>query len=541
MKQCPNCATALEDDAMFCLNCGTAVPADAPVAPAAPVAEAVYEEAPIGQVESYPTPMVDSDVPQAPAKKSLSKKQIGIIAIAAVALAAIIFVIIGFSTNWFRPPLSKVEDAIEKTLEANSFTIKADAEIPGQGDVSLEGKLVLDRENKNLSILADITMGNGYITFLAADGKVYTVQNMGDAKEASIEDIPSDAFEQIFNALDTAKEEELDDETLEKLIKSAGLKVEVEEVKAFIDSIEKDCFENKAWLEEFLGFEKKDGKYKFDFDVDDVIKDLVERAYEAEIITKSMKKQLSIQTNAKCEMEIVLDKGYIAEFEATVEIGGQEVSISVKLSDVNATVINDKDISETVEEVDEFIAEYYANCAQCGEQDQKSSMREVKSKYYCYDCYYDMDYCDICGDFVKEDTLSYINYDYRCEDCAAEYKKDNYVDCTGCKENMDKNNMRIANEQYYCSSCYYDRDYCDICEAFVLDDELTYKNGDYHCTSCYETYKADHTCDLCNEVVGSNYICSKHSQHGVCDGCGDERTLYYYNVQTKQHLCIWCD
>jgi len=229
MKQCPNCATALEDDALFCLNCGTPVPAEAPVAPVAEVV--ANEEVSINQMESNPVPAGDSFAEEAPAKKkSLTKKQIGIIAIAAVVVAAIIFVIIGFSTNWFRPPLSKVEDALEKTLEASSFTVKADAEIPGQGEISLEGKLVLDRENQVLSALADITVGNGYMTFLAADGKIYTVESMADSKNASIEDVPNGAYEQIFNILDTANEEEINDETLESLIEMSGMKVDVEEI-----------------------------------------------------------------------------------------------------------------------------------------------------------------------------------------------------------------------------------------------------------------------------------------------------------------------
>jgi len=272
-----------------------------------------------------------------------------------------------------------------------------------------------------------------------------------------------------------------------------------------------------------------------------VIKDLAERAYEAEIITKSVKKQLTaVQFDAKCELEIVIEKGYIASIEAVLEISDQEMAVEISFSDVNTTVISDKDVSDTVEEVEAFIAEYYANCTVCKEQDKKTYMREVDGKYYCYDCYYDMDYCDVCSAFVNEDTLTYIGYDYRCEKCTAEYKKESYIDCAGCKENMDKNNMRHINEQYYCSDCYYDRDYCDVCEAFVLDDDLTrYSYTDY-CPDCYKTYSEEHACDLCDELTGSNYLCDNHREDRVCDGCGEEKNIYYYNVQTKQHLCLWC-
>ena len=80
MKQCPYCGNELSDDAKFCVECGKALPEEAPADPTAEVAPA---EAPaVAEKPAEPqAPGAAPDMPivtQVPSKKQmLSTLQIG--------------------------------------------------------------------------------------------------------------------------------------------------------------------------------------------------------------------------------------------------------------------------------------------------------------------------------------------------------------------------------------------------------------------------------------------------------------------------------
>lgn len=534
MKQCTNCGNALPDDSQFCVNCGAAVAAEPVVAAAA--AEAVYE-----------APVAEAPATEAPApKKKLNGKMIGLIAGGVAILAAIIFVIIGFATNWFSGPLGELEKALEKTLKADSFTITLDVSAKGSngqnnGESSMEYQLVLDREKKDATILMTTESGESYVAkSLQADGKSYTVIISDDEVwSANMEDLPEDAYEDLFKLLNN--ELETDDEALEELLDQYKIKADVDEVRAFLKTLEKDCLNNQEWLEEFLGFEKKKDKFIFDIDVDDLIKDLAERAYEADIISKSQKKDWTEEkTKAKCEIEISMKDGYISELEIIMDVNDVETTYSIELSDINDTEISDKEKNAVIDEVNAYIEEYCAYCKGCNLLDKKTWLNKANDDYYCDDCYDIRSYCDRCDEFLLDTELNQKDYYDLCDTCLAEYIEENYADCVVCKTNDKKYNMYEIEKQYYCYDCRWDRDYCDNCSKFVKKDTMTRVNYNDYCADCYADYAKTHTCDLCGKVVSSNYICYDHSISGNCGNCGDHTTLNYYNVQTKKHLCYWC-
>ncbi len=521
MKQCPNCACNVADESQFCPACGSAVPAT----PAAVVATATEPAAPA--VTESPAP-----------KKKLSGKLIAIICIAAVLIAAVVFVIIGFATNWFAGPMSTIRSALNKISEADSYTLKMDFEYEYENDGDNMSQSV---KIKHVKDFATINQTDGK-TILTYNNKQYilsedfaSVSDLPDVEDAEISYSISDLLSDIIMNND------IEEEKLDEIIDDLKLEADAEDLANFLDSLEKDCLNNNKWLEEFFKLKKDGNTYSFKIDADDLMKEIVNRAYEADVISKSDKKDLLDEDyNTKYTLKIQIEKGYPVQMEVSIKSGDNEISYEYKYSKINETEIDQDDVDEIIDDVEAYMAEYYSNCAACDTYDRKDSMRHINDKYYCSDCYYEMDYCDDCGEFIREEDLTRIDYNDLCAECYKAYKEEYYSSCVVCDKEARKNSMYQVDDDWYCSSCYYERRHCADCDKFVKTEDMVSISYNYTvCLDCYELYKVDHTCDQCSAVVGLDYLCPFHDTYDRCDGCGDTDYLSYHVVK-KQNLCYSC-
>ncbi len=465
MKECPYCKAQLEDNIQICPNCNIEVPAKQPVD------DMSFEcAAPIGDEASAPVTI------PATAKKKTGKI-IALICIAAVLVAAIVFVIIGFITDWFRPPLARLEDALEKTFASDSITLDFDLEFKDSktgttAGIRLFSKLILDREAENLDLHLLYEYSGTVMKILAADEKMYVLSAGSQNSFAEIVDIEEDQFKDIFDALD--EKQEPDDEALEELLKQVGIDADVDSLRAFGESFKKDCLENKAWLEEYWGYRKSDNRHKFKIDLDKFMDEIADRAYEFDVISKSQKKQLSsLDIDTKLNIEIIVEDGLVSKIKCYTRGSDPIVSMELSFNDIGSTALTQEEKDQTINEVNDLIAKLYANCGGCSKQGEKNSMYAANSAHYCSDCFWYMDYCDACGNFVYKNTFTTIG-------------------------------------------------------------------GSSICVECNKTYAQTHTCDLCGEIVGVNFICSNHARTDDCPGCDIYRLLAFYNIKTKELLCSSC-
>lgn len=469
MKECPTCKTQLEDDVLICPNCNIEVPAHQTAD------NTTFECVDPNNGETTASATV-SDAP----KKRVGK-YVALICIAAIVVAAIVFVIVGFATDWFRPPLARLEDAFEKTFASDSITLDFDMELKDSksgtaSGIRLFSKFILDREEEKIDLLLFYEYSGTVMKILSTDDKMYVLSASSQNSFAEMKDVEEDQFKDFFDALNGKNE--TDDEALKEILEQAGLDVELDDLRAFGASFKKECLENRAWLEEFCGYKVSDNRHKFRIDIDSFMDEIADRAYEYDVISKSLKKQLSsLDIDTKLNIEIFVEDGLVSKIKCYTRGSDPKVSMELTFRDIGNTALTQEEIEQTISEVNDLIDKLYATCGGCGKHDEKTSMYIANSAYYCSECFWNMDNCDLCGSFVYKNTLT-----------------------------------KVGNA--YISS--------------------------YICTECNKTYAQTHTCDLCGDVVGVGNICYNHTTQGKCSICQHIRQLSYYNIITKQLLCTWC-
>ena len=110
---------------------------------------------------------------------------------------------------------------------------------------------------------------------------------------------------------------------------------------------------------------------------------------------------------------------------------------------------------------DACIEDNYAYCGECGCLERIDNMRwaEDDQNYICESCFNDyFEQCDDCGNIYRRDNMRYIEDGcgyYVCENCL-----DNYGYCENCGEwhHIDNLHWDENHEEYYCESCWEDRE-----------------------------------------------------------------------------------
>lgn len=136
---------------------------------------------------------------------------------------------------------------------------------------------------------------------------------------------------------------------------------------------------------------------------------------------------------------------------------------------------------------------HYVHCESCGEffDENYITASNDSDRHICDGCYEDgaddWFFCDECEEYcVGESHGCYHNGDYVrvCESCFNDY----YVCCDDCGEYYHENDgRRIDDWTWVCDGCLEENwRQCDGCDEYYRCDDMHYDDGDWYCESCWD-------------------------------------------------------
>lgn len=120
--------------------------------------------------------------------------------------------------------------------------------------------------------------------------------------------------------------------------------------------------------------------------------------------------------------------------------------------------------------------------------------------------------CAECGCEIDEDEARYIDGEYYCDDCSF------WCDC--CDEYRVGEATEVRGSGTVCSSCLEDHyTFCDDCEEYVRNRYINEINGEHICNECFEENFGP--CDRCGEM--HRYTDMREIAHRMlCPDCATE-------------------
>lgn len=336
MKHCSNCNTQLPDNAMFCGACGNSL-AQSPVQP---------------QPQAY----VEEQyfVPQK--KKS---KLLPILLTSGIALVLVIAVVVtGVLTNWFGfvSPLRGLGKAFTKTLGADSLSVNLNVELLDE-DVDIDVKCVADEKRENLAVKATVA---NYITFLMTDDTSYLLYKLGSYSSGEIDHMYG-FNDEFFDLRDDRGDFDLDD--LDDIVEKSELNeiIKPQKAEAFVMDFYRNCLCSDKWLENYLGFDKSGNTYTFNVDMAKLVEDIYYRYKDSDYLTLEAKSDMDRYmpeiiseckaNGARIRLTVTLDGGYLSKIDVALVTTGNATEISLKVFDVNKTIITDAEKNDIITKV----------------------------------------------------------------------------------------------------------------------------------------------------------------------------------------------
>lgn len=339
--KCPKCSAELPEGLQFCPNCGSPVAPAQPAAPKVKKPKAPRKPMPKGSLKDKANYLVES----LPVDKKLKKP----IALGACVLAAflVLLLVAGIFRLIFGSGLilDELSDAAHKTIEKGNFTM----ELKLGGD---SYELAVDMNVKKGEIMAYGELDGD--TFAIYDGYAIT-----DSYYLNARDI-DDELEAFFDSYNDMGD--LDDVDLEEMLDEAGMLDMVEDmvdVGELQDGYEEflDLLNDKSWLKKNAGYkvEKDDGVAIHCFEIDaytlaDTMLDIFSGAFEDREMYLEARDAVRSQQKAlkkmKFSAEIGVEDGYLVSAE--IEYMGE--SISLEITDIGETDIDEKDLKDLLKE-----------------------------------------------------------------------------------------------------------------------------------------------------------------------------------------------
>lgn len=119
------------------------------------------------------------------------------------------------------------------------------------------------------------------------------------------------------------------------------------------------------------------------------------------------------------------------------------------------------------------------------------------------------------------------------------------VTCAECGCEIDEDEARYIDGDYYCNECSF---WCDCCDEYCVGESTEVRGGGTVCSSCLEDQYT--FCDDCEEYVRNRYINEINGEHicnecfeenfGPCDGCGVMHRFTDMREIAHRMLCPDC-
>ena len=371
---------------------------------------------------------VGDSLPMQPKK---SKKLPILLSLCAVVAAAVTVVVIGWLTNWFGTvsPLQGIIDAVSETLSAKNLTLHFEINEGTETHpdrYSGDARIVLNKDERQLSFHAELQDDNYFSIEVLHDSTIYHYTERGEEKYGYYESFDDDAFELVFDALETLESDDMD---WDDIFETVGLNdyddyIHTDRISAFLEAFYKNCLCDGDWLEEFLGFTKTSDTYSFSVDVKKLGKELINIIVDSEVLTddgkklvKELKKELN-SVDLDVEFSVTLNGDYLSTANVNLEYEGYRFSLFGQVSAVNKTFITDTEMDALAQKIDDLkerckgcndlvIPYQDGYCSDCYYRlfdycDNCAGYKVIHSNGYCEDCYNDLyGYCDYCGDYDR--------------------------------------------------------------------------------------------------------------------------------------------
>ncbi len=435
MKHCTNCGKEFGEGSLFCDICGlklteianpAAVPAseiaDKPVAEGVPETAAEVVEETIEETVPNPSKLVvETEKPQTKLTKiykKLGKKAIAIILAAAILLGT---VTAGFLTEWFGlagGPLGKLMSAVRKTVAAGSMTIKITETIDSDSQ-TYSFRVNVDTKKKSFKVLGG-EKGDDSLHYITEEHCYYTGNDFYKDKDEMDTDFIKSAFD-VYNAVFKKKNADWDDVVENMYLEDY---VKDDEVQDFLKTLRKDYLNDKEWLEDELGFEKKSSggvtTYSFEVKWKDLFKELAKIADDSDAVRKdgvTILKDLAEdwQEDEGFALSIDVKGGKVIGATLELDEGDWSKEYEIEITDIGKSKISNDEIEEITDDVENWYVAH--TCPEC------NTLMEVDPSHddICYSC---MTKCDMCSNYAR-DKYSYYSYYYGymsiCENCYKHY------------------------------------------------------------------------------------------------------------------------
>lgn len=170
--------------------------------------------------------------------------------------------------------------------------------------------------------------------------------------------------------------------------------------------------------------------------------------------------------------------------------------------------------------------------------------------YRDYDCYDNCTLSRIKGS-ENEKYIS-VGHDPICIKCGSEHGiQENIsccarkVTCAECGCEIDEDEARYIDGEYYCNGCSF---WCDCCDEYRIGEATEVRGGGTVCSSCLEDHYT--LCGDCGEYVRNRYINEINGEHicnecfeenfGPCDHCGAMHRFTDMREIAHRMLCPDC-
>lgn len=353
---CGNCGRNVPDHVAFCPGCGTPMAQRAPAAQnsladpepvaAAPAAapESVYcpgcgQPSPAGTaVCGYcGTPLSGMRESRTPGTKG--SKKLWLIIGAAVALVAALL-IVAFTCGWIgsKGPSDDVWNGAEKTVFSDNFTMDI-----SNGAQTITYKVAVDEDDNDVTLYGE---QNGEIMALYKD---YMIGYSSYYDEYTAEYI-GDSIEQFFAAYDGVEDGIEWEELLDQIAGPGGYSqasqyIDFKELDKFTDEVW-DNFNDKAWLEENLNYQKDGDTHIIQVNVYTLLNALAADAknvfYDEYMYEEMMDELRNLRSSMAITLEarLTVDGGKLTKIQVSPVGMGNGYGITVDFYDIGSTSID---------------------------------------------------------------------------------------------------------------------------------------------------------------------------------------------------------